>query len=108
MISIVSGTDGSVLAYEIDEMAVHAAVGGELGMESGGEDVSLLDQDGEAVALGEDVDTGSGLHDTRGADVDELHGAAFEFCRRGFDGAVDLASIGVALDRCVEDGEALL
>ena len=108
MISIVSGTDGSVLAYEIDEMAVHAAVGGELGMESGGEDVSLLDQDGEAVALGEDVDTGSGLHDTRGADVDKFHGAAFEFCWRSLNGAVDLASVGVALDGGIEDGEALL
>ena len=108
MISIVSGTDGSVLAYEIDEMAVHTAVGGELGMESGGEDVSLLDQDGEAVALGEDVDTGSGLHDARGTNVDELHGAAFELCWRSLNGAVDLASVGVAFDGDVEDGEALL
>ena len=66
-------------AYQIDEMAVDAAVGGELGMESGGEDVSLLDEDGEAVALGEDVDAGSGLHDARGADVDHFQGPPSSF-----------------------------
>ena len=108
MISIVSGTDGGVLAHEIDEVAVHAAVGRKLGMEGGGEDVSLLDEDRKTVALGEDADAGPGLHDARGADVDELHGAAFEFRGGGFDCAVDLASVGIALDGCVEDGEALL
>ena len=48
----------SCWTHEIDEMAMYAAVGGEFGMEGGGEDVSLLDEDGEAVALGEDLDAG--------------------------------------------------
>lgn len=97
-----------MLAHEVDEVAVYAAVGREFGMEGGGEDVSLLDEDGEAVALGEDLDAGTGLYYARGADVDELHGAAFKFRGGGFDRAVDLASVGVPLDGGVEDGEALL
>ena len=75
-------------------------------MEGGGEDVSLLDEDGEAGALGEDGDAGSGLHDAGSADVDELERAAEKFGVGDLDGAVDLASVGIALDGGVEDSEA--
>ena len=80
MIWIFSGAAGDLLAHEIDEAAVDTTVGGEFGMEGGGEDMSLLDEDRETVALGEDFDGGAGLHDAWGADVDEFHRAAGEFC----------------------------
>jgi len=102
------GMSGGVFAHEIDEALVDAAVGGELGVKGGGEDVSLLDEDREAVALGENFDSCAGLHDARRSDVDELHGATFETGVDGFDDAIDLASVGVALHRCVEHAEALL
>ena len=95
-----------VLAHDVDEAAVYAAIRGELRMEGGGEDVSLLDEDGEAGALGEDVDAGSGLHDAGSADVDELERAAGEFGVGDLDGAVDLASVGIALDRGIKHAKA--
>src|SRR6185312_4549681 len=75
-------------------------------MKGCGEEVVLLDQDREAVALGEDFDAGAGLYDARGADVDHFERAAGELGGCGFNGAVDLASVGVALDGGVEDAEA--
>lgn len=77
-------------------------------MEGGGEDILLADEGRKAVALGEDFDFGAGADDARGADVDHFERAAFELRGRGGDGAVVLASVGVALDGCVEDGEAFL
>jgi hypothetical protein len=61
-----------VFAHQIDEAPMNAAIGGEFRMKGGGKDMSLLDQDREAVALGEDFDAGAGLGDARGTDVDEL------------------------------------
>lgn len=77
-------------------------------MEGGGEDVFLADQGGEAVALGEHFYFGAGFDDARGADVDHFERSALELRRSLDDGAVVLASIGVALDGGVEDGEAFL
>jgi hypothetical protein len=87
---------------------VDAAVGGELGVEGGGHDVALLDEDGEAVAGGEDLDAVAGFYDTGRADVDHFERAAGELRFAGLDGAVDLTAVGVALDGCMEDAEALL
>lgn len=87
---------------------MNAAVLRKLGMECGGKNMLLADENGEAVALGEDFDTFAGLHDAGGADVDHLQWAAFEF-RCGFDdGAVDLTSVGIAFHGRVEHGKALL
>ena len=77
-------------------------------MEGGGHDVALLDQDGEAVAGGENFDAVAGFHDAGRADVDHFKRAAGKLRVAGLDGGVDLAAVGVALDGGVEDAEALL
>jgi hypothetical protein len=86
-----------------------AAVGGELRVKGGGEQMALTNEDREAVALGEDRDIFADLLDARRADVDGFERAGVEvraeLDRRFFDGTVDLAAIGVALDRGVEDAE---
>src|SRR5271170_238765 len=85
-----------------------AAVGGKLRVKGCGQNVSLLDQNGEAVTFGENFDPRSDFRNARRADVHELHWAAFELRLCFFDHAVDLASVGVALNGCVEHSEALL
>jgi hypothetical protein len=94
--------------YEVYEALVDSAVLGEFGMEGGGHDVSLFDEDGEAVAFGEDLDTVAGFHDAWRADVDHFERAARELRFAGLDGGVDLAAVGIALDGDVEDAEAFL
>lgn len=53
---------------EIDEAAVNTPVSGKLGVKSSGHGVSLLDEDGKTIALGEDCDFGTGGGDAGGAD----------------------------------------
>ena len=74
-------------------------------MEGGGEEVAFAYQDGEAIAGGEGFYVRAGAGDAGGADEDHLKRAAGEFGRRGEDGGVDLAAVGVALDGDVERGE---
>src|ERR1700723_4761862 len=95
-------------AHEIDEALVNAAVGGELRVEGGGHDVSLLDQNGEAVAFGEDLDAVAGPDDAGCADVDHFQRAAGQPCVASVDGAVDLAAVSVTFDRRVQNAKALL
>src|ERR1700733_4988184 len=81
---------------------VGAAVGGELRVEGGGEQMALAHEDREAVALGEHRDIFADLLDARRANVDGFEWAGVECraepCGRLFNGAVDLAAVGVALD----------
>jgi hypothetical protein len=93
---------------QIDKKFMNAAVLRKLGMECGGKNMLLADENGEAVALGEDFDTLTGLHDAGGADVDHLQWAAFQFRFVFDDGAVDLTSVGIAFHGRVEHGKALL
>ena len=74
-----------------------AGVAAEFGMEGGGEEMALADEDREAVAGGEGFYVGAGAGDAGGADEDHLQWSAFEFGRGGEDGGVDLAAVGVAL-----------
>ena len=85
-----------------------AGVGGELGVEGGGEDVAGADEGGKAVAGGEGLDRGAGAGDARGADEDHLQRRAGERGGRCEDGGVDLAAVGVALDGDVERAERAL
>jgi hypothetical protein len=78
------------------------------GMEGGGEEMPFADQDGKAVAAGQGFNLRSGVGDARGANEDHLERAALERCRDGEDAGVDLAAVGVALDRDVEGGEGFL
>jgi hypothetical protein len=87
---------------------VDARVGGELGVEGGGEEVAFADQDGGAVAGGEGLDGGAGAGDAGGADEDHLERRAGKAGGRGEDEGVVLAAVGVALDGDVEDGEGAL
>jgi hypothetical protein len=77
-------------------------------MECGGKNMLLADENREAVALGEDFDTFAGLHDAWGADVDHFQRSASEFRLCLDNGAVDLASVGIAFHGRVEHGKALL
>ncbi len=85
-----------------------AGVGGELGVEGGGEEVAFADQNGSAVAGGEGLDGGAGAGDAGGADEDHLERGAGKAGGRGEDDGVVLAAVGVALDGDVEDGEGAL
>src|SRR5580700_10192877 len=70
--------------------------------------MAFADENREAVAGGEDLDVGAGVGDAGGSDEDHLEWAAFEGCRGGEDGGVDLAAVGVALDGDVECCEGFL
>jgi hypothetical protein len=85
-----------------------AAILRKLRMECGCKNMLLADENREAVALGEDFDTRARFYDPWGADVDHLQRAAVQFRFTFDDGAVDLASVGVAFDGGVEHGKALL
>ena len=78
---------------------------GEFGMECGGHEFALAHKGGLFIAMGENFDVGSGLKDARGADEDHFELVAGEFGVREKDGRVDLPSVCVALDDCVEDAE---
>src|ERR1700733_10591410 len=67
-------------------------------MEGGGEDAALADEDGEAVAAGEDFDFRAGFNHARGADKDHFERIGAEFSGSGEDAGVDLAAVGVTLD----------
>jgi len=75
-------------------------------VEGSGEEVILLDEDREAVTRGENLNAVAGFRDARGADVNHLQWAAWQFGLGGVDGAVDLAAVSVALNGCVENTEA--
>ena len=92
-------------ANEIEEELMDARVVAEFGMEGGGKDVVLADENGEAVAGGEGFDFRAGAGDARSADKDHLEWAAGEFGWDGEDGGVDLATVGVAFDRDIEGAE---
>src|SRR6202035_891213 len=66
-------------------------------------------EDREAIALGEHRDIFADLLDARRANVDGFEWAGIEgraeLCCRLFDGAVDLAAVGVALDGGIKDAE---
>ena len=49
-----------------------ARVFAQFGVEGGGHDFALTDEDGVTVTLGEDFDAGPGAFDARGAEVDLL------------------------------------
>jgi hypothetical protein len=70
--------------------------------------MTLMNKDGKTVAGGEDFDGWAGAGDAWGADEDHLKRIAFERCRRIEDCGVDLAAVGVALDRYVECSERFL
>jgi hypothetical protein len=95
-------------ADEVQEELVDAEVGAEFGVEGGGEEMAFADQDGKAVTAGQGFNLRAGVGDARGADEDHLERAALECCRDGEDAGVDLAAVGVALDRDVEGGEGFL
>jgi len=85
---------------------VDAGVLGEFRMEGRGHDTSLPHQHRVVAAFGEDFDAFSDARDAWGADKDHLQRRT---AQGGFsldDGGVDLAAVGVALDRDVEGIEA--
>lgn len=84
-----------------------AGVVGEFGMEGGGQDAALTDEDGAAVTPGEDFDLAGDAGDARGADEDHLQRAAGQGGLRGEDGGIILAAVGVPLHgdiQCSERG----
>ena len=88
---------------QIEESLVNARVIGEFGMESRGHGSSLPDSNRVGAFGGDDLDALADVLDFGGADEDH-------FQRRGTeqalaDGAVDLASVGVAADADVERAE---
>src|ERR1700683_710663 len=61
-----------VPAYHLEEQQLHARVRSHLGVEGSREQMSLAHQNREAIALGENFDTGSHLRNLRCADEDHL------------------------------------
>src|SRR5271170_3746941 len=84
---------------------MYAAIFGEFGMEGGGHEISLAYEDREAVAVGEDFSVFANAGDARRANVDHLQRAAGQGSLVGDDRAIDLPSVGVALDGRVEDAQ---
>ena len=79
---------------------------GEFGVEGGGHGFSLADSDGIVPFCGEDFDAFADVLDFGGTDEDHFDGGGAEEALA--DGAVDLASVGVAADADVEGAEAFL
>jgi len=97
-----------MVTNEVQEELVNAGVVAELGMKSGGEDVTLTDEHGVCFARGEGFDGCAGAGDAGGADEDHLEGAAGESGVGVEDGGVDLAAVCVSLDGDVEGAEGFL
>jgi hypothetical protein len=95
-------------ADEVEEKLVDAKVGTEFGVEGSGEEMAFANQDGKAIAGGQGFNLRTGVGDAWGANEDHLERTALECCRNGEDAGVDLATVGVALDRDVECGEGFL
>src|SRR5271156_1021357 len=104
-VKMILRVDRGMGADDVEEELVDAQVVAEFGVEGGGQDVVLADENREAVAGGEDFDPGAGAGDAGGADEYHLKGAAGEFGWGGEDSGVDLTSVGVAFDRDVEGAE---
>ncbi len=77
-------------------------------MKCGGEKMLLANQDGEAVALGQYFDIGTCFYNAGGANEDHFQRTAFKLCFGVENGAVNLASVRIALYRHVEHGKAFL
>lgn len=97
---------------KIDEVAMNAAVRGELGVKRGCHSVSLLDENREAVSFGENLDFGADGGDAGSANEDALKRRLFGRGRnRNIErqnGGVALIAVGIALDCDVQDAEAAL
>jgi hypothetical protein len=111
MVSL-GGRVGSHPAHQVEKDLVDARVVGELGMESGGHGPSLPNGHGSFIAAfsGEDFNALSHVLDFWGADEDHFQRriARFQDQPTLADGAVDLASVGVAADADVKGAEAFL
>src|SRR5579864_6766429 len=107
-----------LLSYQFQKGAVDAGIVAELGMEGGGHHSSLPDSNWICSFGGNDFDAGADALDLGGADEDHLErgvrvkgiagGAAVSGREKlAFaDGAVDLASVGIAADAYVEGAQA--
>ena len=94
--------------HRIYEEFVHPAVRGQFGVEGSGEQVSLANQDGRAIAASQNLDLAADLGDARSADEDHLQWTAGKRGGLGQDSGVDLASVGIALHNGIQDAEAAL
>jgi hypothetical protein len=97
--------------YEVEEGLVDAGIVREFGMESGGHGSSLPDGDRICAFGGHDLNAFSDVLDLGGADEDHFERRTFEvpLNQSAFaDGAVDLASVGVAADADVERAQPFL
>src|SRR5271170_2173743 len=75
-------------------------------MEGCGHQLSLPYQHGEALAVGEHFNIRANFDDAWRAYVDHLQRAAEQGSLLSEDRAIDLAAVGIALDRGIEDAEA--
>ena len=85
--------------HSVDEKLVHSPILRKLGMKCGRQQISLPHQHGESFAAGQDFDARTVCGDARRADEDHLQRAAGKRGRFGQDRRVDLAAVGIALDR---------
>ncbi len=77
-------------------MFVDRGIGGEFGVEGGGDEISALHEDGLAGVFGEDFEGVAGAFDDGTADEDHFHRPRFEFARTEEDIAGNLATVGIA------------
>src|SRR5579871_1174852 len=105
-------TDRSVRPTQVEEGLVDAGVFGEFRVESGRHRSSLPDGDRICAFGRQDLDSVADVRDLWGADKDHFQGSSvlfpFEIVKELAlaDGAVDLASVGVAADADVEGSKA--
>jgi len=96
------------LGGEVQEMLVDGGVGGEFGVESGGEDVAVLDEDGFALMLCKDGDAGANFFEDGAADEDHFERIFFERAGAEEDVARELAAVAVAKNGDVEEFQGIL
>lgn len=73
----------------------------ELRVKRGRQKMSLSDEDWKAITLSKHFDVRTRLKDARRADKDHFQGSSGELGFQCLDGAVNLATIGIALDSSI-------
>ena len=87
---------------------MYGGVAGELGVEGGGKDVTLLDERGLALMLGEDSDAGGDFFDDRAANEYHFEWIFLEGAGTEEDVAGELAAVAIAKNGHVEEFEGIL
>src|SRR5579872_541557 len=97
-----------MLAHHLQKLFMHTRVIGKLGVKSSSQHMFLAHEYGVSVAASEHFDILAEFEKAGCADEDHLQRSAWQLGVGGFDGAFELASVGVAADGNIEYAQTFL